>query len=95
MEPRACLFPDAWQRTHLRGVDGGDLENVMATNNRETSARMSTSGAKLSPGDEAPRGTPGTGEDICPDCHGSGKIGAAPCPTCSGRGTIVKGVGGA
>ena len=29
------------------------------------------------PGDDALPGTPGTGEDICPTCHGSGKLGAA------------------
>ena len=26
------------------------------------------------PGDEAPQGTPGTGEDICPDCNGRGRL---------------------
>ena len=67
----------------------------MPTNNPEKQMSMQTSDAKLSPGDEAPRGTPGTGEDVCPDCHGSGRIGQAPCPTCSGHGTIVRGVGGA
>ena len=28
----------------------------------------------LNPGDEAAPGTPGTGEAVCPDCGGSGKI---------------------
>ena len=32
------------------------------------------SNAPTNPGDEAPAGTPGTGEDICPACSGSGKI---------------------
>jgi hypothetical protein len=31
------------------------------------------------PGDEAPRGTPGTGEDISPDCKGRGRLGGLPC----------------
>jgi hypothetical protein len=71
------------------------MENVMATNNPENKSSLPSSEANLSPGDEAPRGTPGTGEDVCPDCQGSGRIGDESCPTCSGRGTIVRGVGGA
>ncbi len=67
----------------------------MAMNNPENTAQRPPSNAQLSPRDEAPRGTPGTGEDVCPDCHGSGRVGQAPCPTCSGRGTINRGVGGA
>ena len=49
----------------------------------------------LAPGDEAPQGTPGTGEDICPDCGGSGKQGAAACATCQGAGLVTVGIGGA
>jgi hypothetical protein len=81
-------------RIDAAGVDHGDMENVMATNNPENNPNPPSSDAKLSPGDEAPRGTPGTGEDVCPDCQGSGRIDNAPCPTCAGRGTIVRGVGG-
>ena len=48
------------------------------------------------PGDEAPPGTPGTGEDICPECNGSGKDrSGAPCRNCEGTGRITKGIGGA
>ena len=46
-------------------------------------------------GDDALPGTPGTGEDICPECRGSGKIGAATCQNCEGSGRIIKGVGDA
>ena len=35
---------------------------------------------RLNPGDEAAPGTPGTGEDICPECHGKGRIDRAPLP---------------
>ena len=49
----------------------------------------------LSPGDEAAPGTPGTGEDVCPDCGGSGRQGASSCPTCSGTGHVTVGIGGA
>lgn len=48
----------------------------------------------LNPGDEAPPGTPGTGEDICRDCKGTGRLGERPCPTCGGTGKIVEGIGG-
>jgi len=60
-------------------------------------ARMhaSVSSQAPNPGDEAARGTPGTGEDICPRCHGSGRIGGSSCPNCGGSGTIVSGIGGA
>jgi hypothetical protein len=53
-------------------------------------------GAPMSPGDEARPGTPGTGEDICPECNGRGKTARGePCRNCSGTGRIVRGVGGA
>ena len=47
------------------------------------------------PGDEAPPGTTGTGENICPDCAGTGRRDTAPCPKCNGTGKIIQGVGGA
>ena len=50
---------------------------------------------KLNPGDQAEPGTPGTGENICPECSGSGKVGATACPNCGGTGKVVEGIGGA
>jgi RecJ-like exonuclease len=47
------------------------------------------------PGDEARPGTPGTGEDACPECESSGKIDGETCPNCAGTGRVVKGLGGA
>ena len=49
---------------------------------------------KLRPGDEAPAGAPGTGEDVCPSCGGSGRKGAAACPMCAGTGRVTEGIGG-
>ncbi len=46
------------------------------------------------PGDEAPPATPGAGENVCPDCHGTGRIGDRPCPSCGGTGKIIEGIGG-
>lgn len=54
-----------------------------------------TGETKLNPGDQAPPGTPGTGEAICPDCHGTGRLAGQPCPTCGGSGRIIQGIGGA
>lgn len=48
----------------------------------------------LNPGDDARPGTPATGEDICPDCKGSGRLSGRACPTCGGTGRIVEGIGG-
>lgn len=51
--------------------------------------------ALMAPGDEAPPGTPGTGENVCPECGGSGTLAGQPCANCAGTGTIIQGIGGA
>ena len=51
--------------------------------------------APLNPGDEAPLGTPGTGDNVCPQCSGSGRDGDKECLACGGTGLVVEGVGGA
>ena len=40
-------------------------------------------------GDEAPPGTPGAREHVCPECHGTGRRGRKRCQTCGGTGRIV------
>ncbi|WP_331316668.1 hypothetical protein [Methylobacterium mesophilicum] len=47
------------------------------------------------PGDEAPPGTPGTGENLCRACGGTGKVADARCSECGGTGTVTTGIGGA
>jgi len=49
----------------------------------------------MNPGDEAPEGTPGTGENVCPDCAGSGRVQNGRCNTCGGIGVVIVGIGGA
>ena len=49
----------------------------------------------LNPGDEAAEGTPGTGENVCPVCGGSGRSPTGQCPNCGGTGKVTVGVGGA
>lgn len=56
---------------------------------------FSTRQTDVNPGDEATPGTPGTGEDTCPHCRGSGRIDGVRCAHCGGSGLIVEGIGGA
>ncbi len=46
-------------------------------------------------GDDAAPGTPGTGENLCPECNGSGRLDNRPCPNCDGTGKVIEGIGGA
>jgi hypothetical protein len=54
-----------------------------------------TPAPRLNPGDEAAPGTPGTGEDVCPRCGGTGQLQGRPCDECGGTGKVTVGVGGA
>lgn len=47
------------------------------------------------PGDEAPAGVPGSGENICRACKGSGTLNGKTCPDCDGTGKVIEGIGGA
>jgi len=49
----------------------------------------------LIPGDEAPPGTPGTGENLCPARDGSGKQDSQKCEQCTGTSKMIEGIGGA
>ncbi|MGE5469806.1 MAG: hypothetical protein ACM3X0_03295 [Bacteroidota bacterium] len=49
----------------------------------------------MRPGDEAPAGTPGTGENTCRRCGGSGWLLGEACPLCEGTGRVITGIGGA
>lgn len=50
---------------------------------------------RVAPGDQASPGTPGTGENICRQCQGSGKLNGRECPNCGGSGRVTEGIGGA
>jgi hypothetical protein len=46
-------------------------------------------------GDEVPPGTQGSGEAVCRDCGGRGRLdGGTVCPACRGTGKVVVGIGG-
>lgn len=50
---------------------------------------------EMNPGDEAPPGTPGTGENICGHCAGKGRMpDGKECRECGGTGRVIEGVGG-
>jgi DnaJ-class molecular chaperone len=46
------------------------------------------------PGDEAAPGTPGTGENLCRNCNGTGEQEGKPCPVCDGTGKVTEGLAG-
>ncbi|TFV99492.1 hypothetical protein E4K72_16400 [Oxalobacteraceae bacterium OM1] len=63
--------------------------------NVPSQATPSNPGNQLSPGDEAQPGTLGSGEDLCEDCSGKGKLSdGRECPTCEGTGKVIRGIGG-
>jgi DnaJ-class molecular chaperone len=47
----------------------------------------------MNPGDEVRADTPQSGEAICPDCGGAGRIAVGKCPTCNGTGKVIALVG--
>lgn len=51
-------------------------------------------GEPTNPGDEAAPGTPGSGENLCPRCGGSGRIEGDECSECGGTGKVIEGIGG-
>ncbi len=66
----------------------------MANETQAETGQTAPGEANMKPGDEAPPGTPGTGENLCRDCGGSGELDGRSCPTCDGTGKIVEGISG-
>lgn len=66
---------------------------------RQSNATAPPARDSTAAGDQAPPGTPGTGENVCPRCGGSGRLqagsGDRPCPECDGTGHVTTGIGGA
>lgn len=75
-----------------------DLSNVRDNSRQpqgQEALRPAAGRPDMAPGDQAPPGTPSTGEDVCPQCGGSGRLGANACPNCLGSGKVTVGIGGA
>lgn len=66
----------------------------MSTRDENRKADPAGQAPKTAPGDAAAPGTPGVGENVCPDCRGTGRLDTAPCPTCAGTGKVQDGIGG-
>lgn len=70
-------------------------------NGRDQQGRSNPGGGTepMKPGSEAPAGTVGTGDAVCPACKGTGVIskseGGSRCPNCAGTGVVTEGIGGA
>lgn len=60
--------------------------------NKENAVPGQSPEAAMAPGDEAMPGTPGTGEGLCPECSGSGKVDGRNCGNCLGRGRVIKAI---
>ncbi len=64
--------------------------------NPATPTPANTEAVQRNPGDEAAPGSSQTGEDVCPECQGTGKkADQGVCPNCGGTGKVVKIVGDA
>ena len=64
--------------------------------NRPENTKPAETNARTRPaaGDDALPGTPGTGENVCPECNGSGRLADKPCPNCDGTGKVIEGLAG-
>lgn len=70
-------------------------ESVAGEEDPGASIDVAASPAPMAPGDQAPPGAPGTGENVCPVCGGSGRLGGQACGNCQGTGRVTVGIGGA
>ena len=77
-------------------MNGNQSSNTDRPNPTDAAPAPGTDRTRMSPGDEAAPGTPGTGEDVCRCCGGSGKMeGGKTCDECGGTGKVTVGIGGA
>jgi hypothetical protein len=75
-----------------------DIMNTPESSNQESgqTVQIANPESTMSPGDEAPPGTPSTGEGLCRVCGGSGRDPERRvCEACGGTGKVTVGIGGA
>ena len=67
----------------------------MAVQTSTSTPTTTSPGVPLKPGDDAPPGTPGTGEAVCRRCGGIGRLpDGQSCADCGGTGRVNQGIGG-
>jgi DnaJ-class molecular chaperone len=70
--------------------------NASANRNVTGTSDTTTGPVDVNPGDQAPPGTPQSGERICPRCGGAGRqASGARCEFCGGTGRVIELVGDA
>jgi len=74
---------------------GASLDMSGSSPPKASGATVPMPSGSVNPGDEAPERTPGTGEGLCRECGGSGRVGDVACPSCKGSGKVTVGIGGA
>lgn len=103
---RSAAFDEGTRAANDQAEQGGvpgpdDFAAIQAegtADDSKTERAKHTAGSTnedTNPGDDAPPGTPNTGEVDCPECGGTGRKNDAVCTNCDGTGTVVQGVGGA
>lgn len=96
-------MPDDGVSIAARGLpsslEDAPLIHVMPTPDQPAgpadASRPTTAPPDVKPGDEAPAGSTGTGENVCRRCGGTGKLPEAACPECKGTGVVTVVIGGA
>jgi hypothetical protein len=63
--------------------------------NIDPSTMAGDSDRPLKPGDEVRTGTPGSADNVCRRCGGSGMLHGVPCTDCKGTGIVTTNVGDA
>ena len=94
----AAMHDDDKLSTPGAGIASGSQNSPVtsaSTSLPDQSSASSPSSSSRNPGDDAPAGTVGTGEDVCGRCEGTGKLdGDRVCPDCDGSGVVIQGIGG-
>jgi len=83
------------QQRQPHGNRNANPRNEHPSDQPASAPAMPDRAAPLAPGDEAPPGTPGTGENVCRMCGGKGQVNGRTCSECQGSGTVIEGIGGA
>jgi rubrerythrin len=82
--------PDPQERIRRRAYELWEQEGRQEGRAEHYWHRAEAEVASVNLGDEAPPGTPGAHEHVCPACEGKGRIGRKRCPVCGGTGRVVE-----